>query len=800
MSAMRRLLVVLALLALPGSAMAQAPEHEHGGGDIAQARHAHGATRPPDPVAGGAISVQPTEGFASALRTVRISLASGAGAVDLAFPRRFSQRASNGRAFMRGRPLGGHLGAADRSVDLDVSGLPAGTYRVPVRRGGALLGTAEFRLYAQRKEGREEEEGEKQAGPFGRLGRVPVDSSGDDSEESETFIVADPDTPARFASYGNDIELPPAGTGGLNVTNDGGANWAHVTFPMQFDIKGSLLDELENPSGDPILAADTQGNIWAGGLSTCTTLGTASHIFVNRLAGPSGTTPLSKNVAIPFLHGGGGVCNPLTEIIQDKPQMTIDNTSSSTTFGRIYVTWDDPDPSGAVNEVVSYCDSRPTVTNCDSADHWSDPAVITDTPGSYITSDPAVGPDGKVYVAWWDYSARNAIGIDVCDPVAHSGHCDAAADWGTDRIVASLSTHSGAPVPFACPTLAQPGGRAAPVPSLAVDHSSGRIYVAWSDLATTGSTRCFVKFDGEGSPPDPTQDTFKSYVASAPDYATLTTDPATPSQVRGTNIIGDAGDHWFPWVAVDQSTGQAWVDLYSTRDDATRKTARFYARAVVPGSGTRVSYGPLTPVSDDATDYSDKPCCQFDNDYGDYTGLDAASGSVFAVWTHRLLGGDGDVFVNVLAPPVAPTETPVDDAILPPPPPPPPPATTGATPIPPPPRPPAGPDRTKPVLKLTFAKTADRRGRYRLSLKATGEAAAGRATLRLAKKRGRRLASGLLATSGSKPLKLVLKLKPKDLRTLKRRHRLRVKLTISLEDIAGNTARTSKTFTLRLRK
>jgi hypothetical protein len=135
-----------------------------------------------------------------------------------------------------------------------------------------------------------------------------------------------------------------------------------------------------------------------------------------------------------------------------------------------------------------------------------------------------------------------------------------------------------------------------------------------------------------------------------------------------------------------------------------------------------------------------------------------------------------------------------------PPPPPPPPVTTDTTPIPPPPPPPPGPDRTKPRLSLTFAKTADNRGRYRLALAPTGEAAAGRATLRLAKKGGRKLASGLLATSGNKPLKLVLKLKRKDLLTLRRRHSLRVKLTISLEDIAGNVARASKTFTLRLRR
>jgi hypothetical protein len=111
-----------------------------------------------------------------------------------------------------------------------------------------------------------------------------------------------------------------------------------------------------------------------------------------------------------------------------------------------------------------------------------------------------------------------------------------------------------------------------------------------------------------------------------------------------------------------------------------------------------------------------------------------------------------------------------------------------------------GPDRTPPRLKVTFATRADRKGRYTVKLAAAGEAAAGNATLRLATGSKRKLASGLLATSGTKPLKLVIRLKRKDLALLKRKHKLRVTLTVSLTDIAGNTARGKKTFTLRLKR
>jgi hypothetical protein len=781
MRRMRRIsLAALVLLAVPATAFAETErqrEIDHGAGGVSEARRGHGATKPADRIAGGEITVEPTEGLASALKTVRVTLATGAAPVDLAFPARFSQRAINGRAFVKGTPRGRRLDASGRTLSLDVSGLPAGTYRLPVRRGGAVIGTAVFRLYTRRREGGADE---APKGPYGRLGRVPVDSSQDTTEESETFIAVNPANPQRIVSSAND-NGPSTGLGGVSVSNDGGATWAHPPFPTVFDTKGSFLNDTENPRGDPILAADENGNVWAGGLSTCQGL-SQSHIFVNRLGGPDGTTFLPTNVAIPFLNGGG-VCT-VSDLVQDKPQMTIDNSPSSPTYGRLYVTWDDPDPGGAVNEVVSYCDTRPTVTDCDNADNWTNPAVISDTPGSYITSDPAVGPDGKLYVVWWDYSATNAIRIDMCDPVAHAGHCDAAADWGTDAIVASLSTHSGNLVPFACPTLAQPGGRAAPVPSIAVDPTSGRLYVAWSDLSTSGASRCTVDpGTGDGSPPSATQDTFESYVASALDYASLTANPATPSSERGTSVVGDQGDHWFPWVAVDKSSGQAWVDLYSTRDDPSRKTARFYARAVIPAAdSTRVSYGALTPVSDDATDYSDQLCCQLGNDYGDYTGLDAAGGSVFAVWTHRLLGGDGDVYVNILSPAAAPpVETPPT-----------------ATPAPAPPAPPKPAVVKKPIVKLTFfSKRLDRKRRFTLKLKPVGEPAAGRATLRLATGKRRKLVSGLLATSGNKPLVLRIKLKPKDVAALKRKRRLKVKLTISLTDVAGHTTRASKAFTLR---
>ena len=806
---------LLALLALPGAAFGEPPSIAK----VGDARAAHGATPLPQTVAGGDVTVTPAEGLASITRTVTIHV-NGGGPVGVDLPTRFSDRAANGRPFVRGTPSSG---VADAGADLvlDVSGLPAGTYRLPLSRRGRPIGTATFRLYTPQREGAQE--GDRAAGPFGEIGRIPIDTSNNAMEENETFVAVDPADPGRIITAGNDIRHN--GFGGVSVTSNGADPtpvWSHPAFPTSF-AQSPVSSDTEFPGGDPILAADENGNLWAGGLSHCDPLtGSRGHIFVNRIASGSAQFQ-SANAAIPNLHEDNGCpSNPDDEVVQDKPQMTIDNWPASPTLGRLYVTWDDPDPNGGVNVVMSYCDTRPLVTKCDTGKGWSKPVIVSDqvtingakNGGSFISSDPAVGPDDTLYVAWWDYSAANAIKIDSCKPAAALTAC---SNFSTDRIVASLSSHFGRTVPFACPTMAQPGGRAAPVPSVATD-GSGRIYVAWGDLGTTGTQRCGFDSRGAMTRPAADQDAFNAYVASADTYDHLTANPVTGSLsgVRGTNVLADPGDHWFPWVAVERDSGQAYVALYSTRAEPTRQTANYYVRAVVPDASdpthTRVAYGPFTKVSDVASDYSDQTCGLFGNDYGDYAGLaastDGSSQFAFPVWDRRLRGGTGEVYMNTLTPKPETPDAPADNPPLPPvtseylpqcapppPPPPPPPATTTTTTTPPPPPPPV--DRKAPTLKVTYTTRVDRKGRYTLRLRAAGEPATGRATLRLATRKRRKLVSGVMATSGRHAFKLTLRLRSKDFRLLRRKHKLRVRLTVVLTDKSRNSAHSVKVFTLR---
>ncbi|KKK97573.1 hypothetical protein LCGC14_2651400, partial [marine sediment metagenome] len=387
------------------------------------------------------------------------------------------------------------------SFEVEDVGIAAGTYRLPFSWRDAAgkvtrAGTARVVFYAPVREGPEGDN------PRVRLTNPGTQSNvtGDASEESEAFIVTTPSDSDRIA-----VGINGGTSMSAWITGNRGQTWTKRTLPQSLDAPGEAAPEAGNVCCDPMLAADTLGNIWFGGLTFANGAGNPSRIVVNRIA--AGTDSFQAlTTGLPARTSG----------TQDKPMMTVDNSAASPTFGRLYVVWDEP-AGGGVNIVISQCDTRvlgyPNASRCDNADNWSIPASVTPATGGYIYADVAAGPDGRVYVTWWDYSATNAIRGDVCNPSAQN--CAAASGWGTPDTIAALDATGGNPVPFACPILAQPGGRGSTSPQVDVDRSGGaqdgRVYVSWSDLRPgSGATRC----TGSGSPAS-THLTWDSYVTSA---------------------------------------------------------------------------------------------------------------------------------------------------------------------------------------------------------------------------------------------------------------------------------------------
>jgi hypothetical protein len=648
-----------------------------GGRPLEQAREESGVTsRPPTRYAlpDAQLTVTPSELLAGTPgQTIRFSLhverrLPGA-TLDVTLPSRWLARPASGLPGIRAPLLTGRgaentrLRRRDRVVALafdsagtgDVAsfevkdvGIPAGSYRLPFRWRDAdgrtrRAGSVSVVLYARTREG-------GGASPFGRLANpgISTDVAADTNEESETFLAVDPGDNTHIAAGSNwqSLSMPAW------ISTDAGQTWTRRTLPNSLDAPGEANAEAGDICCDPMFAADDNHNIWYGGLSFANGSGNPSRIVVNRID-PVTNNFQTRTVGLPVRTSG----------TQDKPLMTVDNGPASPTNGRLYVVWDEPS-GGGINIVMSKCDSGAAGTACDEANNWSTPVSVTKASGSYIYPDVAVGPDGKVYVTWWDYSNANAIRGSVCNAATTS--CTAVAGWSAAQTIAVLDSTTSKPVPFACPIVAQPGGRAAPAPQVDVDHSGGandgRVYVTWSDLRPgSGTTRCAINpSTGQGTPPLATHLTWDSFVVSAPGALPGS---AAASTAVGTKLLNDGegggqsnSDDWFPWLAVDQSSGVAWADFYSTRDDATRNKTNFYARSVTP-NGASHTLGTLTKVSNAQSDYSGEPCCDFGNDYGDYTGLDASQGIAYPVWTDNSTGdGDPHTFVAT-TPGQAPTVT-----------------------------------------------------------------------------------------------------------------------------------------------
>lgn len=533
--------------------------------------------------------------------------------------------------------------AATASFSIEDVGIPAGKYRLPfswryasgkVRKAG----TATVIFYAPELEAVQETEGEKNPWVLSAVNGVFDNVSEDDEETSEPFVVITPGNPNRIAMGANGDGSSYDGRT-VRITSNGGRTWRTSIMPNEADAPGTPESEpYHEVCCDPAFAADTLGNIWYSAITNgpdAAGNGQPARILVNRIAaGEERFHPLS--VGLPAR----------TASLQDKQMMTLDNTPTSPTYGRLYVVWDETSDDG--NQIViSQCDTRPSgilnAAHCDDADNWSYPAPVRNPAGgkSVIYADVAVGPTGRVYVTWWNYSATNAIQGTSCQPANRAATTcisQVFSGWATPTTIALLDKTGGRPLPFSCPTLIRPNGRAGSSPSVEVDTSGldhhGRVYVSWSDLRTgSGTTRC-----GFGVAPAATHLSWDNFVASR---AGGLPNSGAASPVAGTRtmISSAKAEDIMPWLSVDQVTGQAWVDGYSSSTDANRAAAHFFLRGATPRPAGGTALGFNQRASAAMTNYSSglEP-----NDHGDYVGLDATSGLAFPAFTDNSTG-DGEI-------------------------------------------------------------------------------------------------------------------------------------------------------------
>lgn len=214
---------------------------------------------------------------------------------------------------------------------------------------------------------------------------------------------------------------------------------------------------------------------------------------------------------------------------------------------------------------------------------------VSDRGGDAIDDDntvegavPAVGPDGRVYLAW---SGPRGLEFDRST--------NGGASWGVDQVISD-----------------QPGGWNITIPGIyrcngfpvtKADASAGpfhgRLYVLWSDQRN-GDTDVFLRSSDDGG------ETWGPRVR-------VNDDP-----------VGNGAHQFFPWMDVDPVTGTIAVVFYDRREHPGSELTDVY----VARSGDGGVHFSQEKVS--ATPFDPRP----DVFFGDYIGIAAYGGWVRPFW------------------------------------------------------------------------------------------------------------------------------------------------------------------------
>jgi len=432
-----------------------------------------------------------------------------------------------------------------------------------------------------------------------------VDVSNEPGPQSEVFIAVDSQNPNVLAAGSNEIFRNPQRT---YFSSDGGASWTAADQPL-VDEQGTTWSF----ASDPGVAIDTRGTIFFSQLLIASVDNNfkGDAMIVNSTT-DGGATFSPGRVLKKDLNAGA------LGRFEDKPFIACDASIASPFRDNIYVAWDTTQGNGS---------SKMNLAR--SIDHGVSFSVqrIDDTNGaSEIGADPAVGPNGEVYVAWLDIT-HSTLQIDRS--------FDGGVTFGADSTITPMI------IPFDTGIPSIKVRRALVYPSIDVDRSNGphrgRLYCAWTDQANR--TGPFI----DGAETD-------IFFAISDDGGLHWTGPV--------RIADDAvgADQFYQWLSVDPVDGSVNLSWYDTRNDpAKRNTDVYFARSTDAGSTFSANVRVTTASTDESCPACEaciaqsgfNACASFCrqncdaeifNQYGDYAGIASFGGTSHPIWTDRRTG------------------------------------------------------------------------------------------------------------------------------------------------------------------
>jgi len=444
--------------------------------------------------------------------------------------------------------------------------------------------------------------------------------------EAEEEIAADPsDTSGQnLVSAISDFSQPS----GFNFTkwtlsSTGGASWSENFVP--FNSSTGLLVTSDgrswNANSDPVVAFDRTGNVFLSDLYIAVdSLGriTSEGLYVStdtfsHLQPPSGNFGHTYRIR-------ANLNNTKTFSFEDKPWITVDN-SGTATAGYVYASWSHF--TGCQNKYSIFIGYYLTCSSdvlwvAYSKDHgqtWSTPITINPSGqnGALQGSQVAVGPNGKVYVAY-ELFGSGAQRQQYLSVGTWSGSTLSTLAFSAPFAV----TPAFSELNFAGCSNCTASYRVNSFPSLAVGPG-GNVYLVYGGQANSTSTA-------------------QVYFVSCTSSCTSSSAFAAPG------IVNDnpAGDHFFPAIAVGPSgvINTSWFD--SRNNPSNPDYLDIYA-AFLTYDGVTKSFtlSPNARVTPSTMDASISDLFGDTGFIGDYAGIAAtAANTAHPVWTNAsgLLG------------------------------------------------------------------------------------------------------------------------------------------------------------------
>jgi hypothetical protein len=362
-----------------------------------------------------------------------------------------------------------------------------------------------------------------------------------------------------------------------SYSQDAGRTWhaAEGVASENYKVSGDVSAAFDNLGHAFIcyIAFDKLGtfNYWAHNA-------TRNGVFVRRSL-DGGKTWEAKQVSVSENASDPGIP------FEDKPYIVADSSSGAGTSGHagnLYVGWTRWTLTGS--EIL-------VARSTDDGETWSKPVEIDRHPGLPRDDNGAaegfagaVGPDGRLYAVW---SQDNDILL------------TASRDGGKTFSRARAILHT-APIMFAVDTLERANG----FPQIAVDlrskdPRSRRFYVTWTDYRN-GDLDVFCSTSTDGG---------KKWSA--------------PVRVNS-DAVRNGADQFFQWMAVDPVDGSVNVIFYDRRGDPKNRAQTVTLARSTDGGRAFQNYAWTSEAFEAGGVF-----------FGDYSGIAAAGGRVYGVWTEK---------------------------------------------------------------------------------------------------------------------------------------------------------------------